>query len=281
MTRVNPINEQISENMRVSKYSKDNWIIVECIQTGMVYLQNPPDYSQLVDEFAWEKQFYDEKARRKLQQPVMSFLSESIKKVRGLFRQKEKIETVTEQVLASINKKTNNSKPVLNVVDIGCGTGIKLLNITKTVEQHYSLKIKPIGIELSQVQAQETSTNLAPVNGECIHDFAINGLEKLPDEFVDCMILCSFLEHEKSPLPLLKLCKEKLSPDGVIIIKVPNYNSWNRLLRQGQWCGFRYPDHVNYFTPKTLATIINNAGLKVSKREALPISDNMWFFVCK
>lgn len=277
MTRVNPINEQISENVRVSKYSKDEWIIVECPQTGMIYLQNPPDYSQLVDEFAWEKQFSDEKTRRKSQQPVMSFLSESIKKVRGIFRKKEKIETVTEQVLANIYKQT--SKPVLNVVDIGCGTGMKLLNIASTIEQQFSFKIKPIGIELSQVQAQEAGAHLAPVNGECIHDFAINGLAQLPDESVDCMILCSFLEHEKSPLPLLKLCKEKLSPDGVIIIKVPNYNSWNRLLRQGQWCGFRYPDHVNYFTPNTLTTIVNNAGLKISKLEALPISDNMWAFV--
>ena len=279
MTRVNPINEQISENVRVSKYSKDEWIIVECLQTGMIYLQNPPDYSQLVDEFAWEKQFSDEKARRKSQQPVMSFLSESIKKVRGIFRKKEKIETVTEQVLTNIHKQT--SKSVLNVVDIGCGTGMKLFNIAKTVEQQFSFKIKPVGIELSQVQAQEADENLAQVNGECIHDFAINGLEQLPDEFVDCMILCSFLEHEKSPLPLLKLCKQKLSRDGMIIIKVPNYNSWNRLLRQGQWCGFRYPDHVNYFTPNTLTTIINNAGLKISKLEALPISDNMWMFACK
>ena len=27
-----------------------------------------------------------------------------------------------------------------------------------------------------------------------------------------------------------------------------------------RWCGFRYPDHLNYFTPKTLAAMAGEAG---------------------
>jgi hypothetical protein len=51
VSRQNPLTETETQ-VRVSKYSRDGWVIVECPETGMVYLQNPPDYSQLVDEFA-------------------------------------------------------------------------------------------------------------------------------------------------------------------------------------------------------------------------------------
>ena len=66
------------------------------------------------------------------------------------------------------------------------------------------------------------------------------------------------------------------------IIKVPNYNSINRRVRGNKWCGFRFPDHVNQFTPKTLLTMVSNANYEVVKFnffDYLPTSDNMWMVI--
>jgi len=279
VSRQNPLTETETETeVRVSKYSRDGWIIVECPETGMVYLQNPPDYTQLVDEFAWEKQFKEERARRRAREPIASFISSVIKKLRGKLRKKERIETVSEHILERL---LANGKATLNVVDVGCGSGEKLVRIANHMNGERPALIKGIGIEISQAQAAEANTSLEKIGGYCIHNSAIEGLKEVPDNSIDFVILCSFLEHETSPLQLLKVCREKLDVHGKIVIKVPNFASLNRRARQDRWCGFRYPDHVNYFTPKTLRLIIEHAGMKVDSLDALPISDNMWAIVGK
>jgi SAM-dependent methyltransferase len=275
--RKNPITETETQ-VRVSKYSKDEWIIVECPETGMIYLQNPPDYSQLVDEFAWEKQFAEERARRKAKEPIASFISAIIKKLRGKLRKRERIETVSEKML---DRLLASGKSTLSVVDVGCGSGDKLVKIANHMNGKHPASIKGIGVEISQAQAAEANASLEKIGGYCIHNSAIGGLKEVPDNSIDFIILCSFLEHETSPLQLLKVCKEKLGSHGKIVIKVPNFASLNRMARQGRWCGFRYPDHVNYFTPKTLRLIVERSGMKMDGLDALPISDNMWAIVRK
>lgn len=277
MNRQNPITET-ETRVSISKYSKDEWIIVECSETGIVYLQNPPDYSRLVDELAWEKQFSEERARRKAREPVAFFISSAIKNLRGKLRKKERIETVSEKILKQL---LANGKTSLNVLDVGCGIGEKLAKIANHMNSKQPASIKGIGIEISQAQAAEANTHLKKIGGYCIHNSAIGGLKEISDNSIDFIILCSFLEHETSPLQLLKICKEKLDRHGKIVIKVPNFASFNRIVRQDRWCGFRYPDHVNYFTPKTLRLIVERSGLKVDSLNALPTNDNMWAIVSK
>jgi hypothetical protein len=64
-----------------------------------------------------------------------------------------------------------------------------------------------------------------------------------------------------------------------VLVKVPNYASWNRRLRGRRWCGSRWPDHVNYFTPATLAAAALAAGLEVERMtllDRLPVSDSLY-----
>jgi len=70
---------------------------------------------------------------------------------------------------------------------------------------------------------------------------------------------------------------------GVCVIKVPNYASWNRIVRGKKWCGFRYPEHVNYFTPDSLGKMADASGLRAVQTfmDVLPISDNMWAVLIK
>jgi hypothetical protein len=90
----------------------------------------------------------------------------------------------------------------------------------------------------------------------------------------------SFLEHESEPLELLEATRDALQMGGVVIIKVPNYECWNRRYwRTKDWPGFRFPDHVNYFTPESLRSLVEKAGLCVLRFgvwDRFPTSDNMW-----
>ncbi len=50
---------------------------------------------------------------------------------------------------------------------------------------------------------------------------------------------------------------------GAIYVRVLNYGSLNRRMLGAKWCGLRYPDHVNYFTTKSLGTLAGDCGLKL------------------
>jgi hypothetical protein len=51
----------------------------------------------------------------------------------------------------------------------------------------------------------------------------------------------------------------------------------NRRLLEAKWCGFRYPDHVNYFTTQSLRSITGDCGLRLKLLNplCLPLDDNI------
>ena len=278
MTRENPLTESRTKT-RLSPYSKDQWRIVECQETGMVYLENPPKYEEMVDDFAWEKTFAEERKRRREEQPIVSRLSDVSKKSRKYMQKLRKIEKLPVAYFKSLPRE-RRPQPRLVMLDVGCGVAENTVVIANQLQDHLGLPVVPIGVEISREQAKIAGGRLSQFEGGyCLSDSAIGGLGQIDDTSADLIVLCSFLEHEAQPLPLLRMCARKLKPDGVVIIKVPNYDCWNRRIRQGRWCGFRYPDHVNYFTPKTLSEMIERAGLKVARMrlaDRFPLNDNMY-----
>lgn len=268
--RINPLTLNVT-HVKETPYSKDEWHVVECLETGMVFLENPPDYVSFEETFAWEKQFEIEKARRQNAEPIRSKVSQFLKYLRTKLHSRESIEREAERLILGQKRKD-----CLVVLDVGCGIGIKLQRICAFMQNTHDIKLQPIGIEISIQQAEQANYELSLVDGYCIQKTAIEGLQSTQDETFDLLILHSFLEHEINPLPLLEACRDKMVDSGQILIKVPNYDCINRKIRQEKWCGFRYPDHVNYFTPDTLKRIIEAAGLKCSELTAQPFNDNMW-----
>ena len=103
------------------------------------------------------------------------------------------------------------------------------------------------------------------------------------DEF-DGVLMQSYLEHEINPLEVLRAVRRVLRPRGFGVIKVPNFECWNRHLRGPRWPGFRFPDHVNYFTPRTIRQVVTRADLLVARfnsLDRLPTSDNLWIVAQK
>jgi len=259
-----------------TRYSQDHWRIVRCEVTGMVFLANPPDYESLAEDFAWEKTYVLENRRRRESEPAFSAVSSAVKMLRRTVRPRERIETLSAAVLARMARPTDRA-PLL--VDVGCGTGDKAVAIVELIKSRSQESPVPVGIEISSEQAAVADQNLRAYGGRCLRCSALDGMESIADGSADLIILCSFLEHEVNPLPLLRACGRALAREGRIIIKVPNYASLNRHVRQKRWCGFRFPDHVNYFTPRTLKMAIERADLCLIRMNAYdrqPTSDNMW-----
>ena len=117
-----------------------------------------------------------------------------------------------------------------------------------------------------------------------IRNNAVDGMDEFDADLFDGIMMRAFLEHETEPVRLLDKARRVLRAGGRIIIKVPNYGCVNRVVRGKRWCGFRFPDHVNYFTPLTLKRLVKETGYRVLRFGALdrfPFSDNMWMVIEK
>ena len=99
----------------------------------MVFLENPPDYSRLVEEFAWEKTFEEESKRRRQEEPVVAFARRLSKTVKRRLRTRERLEKVSFSLLDKIARE-RPAETDLAVVDVGCGSGEKLLRIVRQYE---------------------------------------------------------------------------------------------------------------------------------------------------
>ena len=268
-----PLLERHTE-VEATPYSKDAWNVVRCKATRFVYLANPPAYAELASDFAWEKTSQQETKRRRREEPIVSQLSLwAIQLKTLLFPKRNKISSLVCKCLITRDK----DRP-LQVLDIGCGRGTLLKTVSEKLAE-CGHAVCPLGIEVSPGLAELASKQVEDVGGEIIVSNAVDGAEQLPEGKVDVVIMSCFLEHERQPSRLLKSLHNKLSDDGIVVIKVPNYDSWNRRIRGRRWCGFRYPDHVNYFTPATLAILAKEADYEIARQnfvDRLPMSDNMY-----
>lgn len=249
-----------NKKRKPSVYSKGEWILKECQACSFVYLENPPVYEELEENFAWEKTYAKEAELRRERNPLLYRISSKGKELKGKYLKRNKLRDLLGKL--SVTGK---------VLEVGCGGGQFLKGLGEGCV--------PFGIEISRHLAKKAHEAAAARGGEVYNTNSLDGLARFKDATFECVIMSSYLEHEVHPNEVLKEARRVLKPGGPLVIKVPNYGSLNRRLRGKNWCGFRYPDHVNYFTPSSLKEVLAKTGFSVARfgiTDRLPTSDNMW-----
>lgn len=263
--RTCPYCGQDNRQLIPTDFGNQDWPIKACHACGFVYMEVAPVYERLSEEFAWEKTSVAEAHRRISQEPIKQFLSKQMKSFRRRWLRRDKLPWLIRRYIAAGN-----------VLDVGCAGGRVLSNLDRLHIPH--------GIEISQALALKAQEQTKPRGGYVVHDDALSGVRSFPADYFSGVIMSAFLEHEISPLVLLGQVYRTLVPGGLCIIKVPNFASLNRIVRGKKWCGFRLPDHVNYFTPTSLAGMCKKVSFHVERfaiADRLPTSDNMWIVIQK
>ena len=251
--------ETDNSTARVLAYSWQHWRLRRCRTCGFVYLENPPDYSSLSVNYAWEKNDHEERMHEAY--PLTHGMSRGWRGIRRrLIPRPDKLA-----------RRVATWVPPGRVVDVGCGSAERLM----ALGPHYEI----VGIEISVALAREAEARLAKRNGTVVNMPAIEGLAAMEPASATGVLMRSFLEHEHRPAALLAQAMRVLATGGVTIVKVPNYACLNRRVMGTRWCGFRFPGHVNYFTPASLKEMVEGAGLTVvgfGPFDRFPLGDNMW-----
>lgn len=236
----------------LAAYSNDPWEIAACVNCRFVYLRNPPEYEALKESLAWEKTYA---AKREASGRGSTFFSPLARRIRNglnMYRDKSKL----------FGRWFGDG----HVLDIGCGDTPRI-----------PPPMTPYGIEISTRLHKAADAMMRARGGFCLHGAGAEAIWKFDREMFDGIIMNSYLEHESRPLEVLKGAHRALKPSGAVFVRVPNFGSLNRRLIGRNWCGFRHPDHVNYFTLQSLRDMAARAGFstRLVNRISLPVDDNI------
>ncbi|MBB6068701.1 SAM-dependent methyltransferase [Longimicrobium terrae] len=71
------------------------------------------------------------------------------------------------------------------------------------------------------------------------------------------------LEHVYHPAQWLRAVRRLLDVGGVLHLQVPNHASLTRRLTGAAWASLMFPQHVYFYTPRTLAELLRREGFAV------------------
>ena len=228
------------------------WVLGRCDTCGMAYLPEVPAPEVFEDDLEWDQSFRQERLRRWLNSPWARLWTALLLVVKP-----DRAKRALQHVRALRGPG--------RMLEIGCGDG-RLAALA--LKQGYD----PLGVELSPAMVRKAQSRLG---AERVRQGRVEALD-LAGEAFDLCVGVSVVEHEPQPLAMLEHVRTLLKPGGTLALKTPNYDSWLRRLRGRRWSGYRWPEHVQYFTPRTLGRLVERAGFEVVRVLASPLSDNFW-----
>lgn len=136
------------------------------------------------------------------------------------------------------------------VLDIGCASG-HFLELIK--EKGWEVE----GIELDKEMVKKLKEKNIKVFSFPFEEFVCNKKYKLITMF-------DVVEHIPDLKKTFKKLHDLLDDDGVIAIITPNFNSTQRKLFGRNWFQYKPHEHIQYFSPETLAKAVRPYGLIVA-----------------
>lgn len=85
----------------------------------------------------------------------------------------------------------------------------------------------------------------------------------------DIITFFDSLEHFKHPTEYIKRCRKWLKDDGLLVITVPNIESYFSKILGKRWPHFVPEEHLYYFTKKTLSKLLVQNSFEIIKFEKL------------
>lgn len=140
-------------------------------------------------------------------------------------------------------RKTNN------LIDLGCSNGLFLQC------------------------AKEKGWNVygTEFDSDCIGICAEKGItvyksDQLPESLfsISFDVVTSFevIEHINNPKEDMQLVNQLLRSGGAYYVTTPNFNSISRWFLKDKWNIIEYPEHLTYYTPRTLHKLLKEYGYK-------------------
>lgn len=153
----------------------------------------------------------------------------------------------------------NNLKPSGKLLDVGCALGFFMEEAVNRGFEAYGIEVSKYAADIAQIKFGK-KIFYGSVEEYCQKKDKLPQFKKLA---FDVIIFSDFIEHVQDPRTILKNLRSSLKNDGVIIIQTGDSSSlWARLAGKN-WHFFAPPQHLFYFSKKTITELLSQAGYKV------------------
>ena len=138
------------------------------------------------------------------------------------------------------------------IFDVGAATGI-FLNLARTYGW------KPEGIESSSWAVDMALNKYSIKINKGAFEYA-----DLKKSHYQAVTMIDFIEHIPHPYEAVLKAHHILKPYGILCIVTPNRKSLAAKISGPKWWHYR-PAHIHYFSKKSLAILLEKAGLTITK----------------
>ena len=145
------------------------------------------------------------------------------------------------------------------ILDVGCGNGWFL-------EQALKRGWEAHGTEYGKELVENGSAKGIVMKEGVLGPDSFNGAK------FDIIVSSEVIEHINNPMPELTNMHKLLRPGGLLYITTPNFNSYVRYYLKADFTVIFYPEHLSYYTPRTLHTVLSKTGFKRKKMLATGMS---------
>lgn len=150
-------------------------------------------------------------------------------------------------------RKTNK------MLDVGCGPGLFLIEAKKRGWEVYGTEFTDK--QLTYLKDKGINTLKGKLNDDSFEN-----------ELFDVIISSEVIEHINNPVEEIQQFHRLLRKGGVVYITTPNFNALERYLLKGDYEIIEYPEHLCYYTPKTIDLLLTQNGFKKLKITTTGIS---------
>ncbi|MBK9285430.1 MAG: class I SAM-dependent methyltransferase [Sphingobacteriaceae bacterium] len=137
------------------------------------------------------------------------------------------------------------------LLDYGCGTGMFLQTCKKMSWKVYGLEPDSGARKLAEKHGLEIKQNLNELN------------QTIPERSLNAITLWHVLEHVTELDQTLSFFHKSLNSDGVLVIAVPNYCSYDAKYYGEYWAAYDVPRHLYHFNLNSISNLLANHGFKL------------------
>ena len=135
------------------------------------------------------------------------------------------------------------------LLEIGCAYGYFLDEAARRFDVS--------GVEISEAAAEAARARHKDIRTGPLSDDTLRGLDQL-----DAIVLLDVIEHLEDPTATFALCAERLKPGGVLLLTTGDWAAPLARLLGPRWRLMTPPQHLWYFTRKSLGGLAQGVGLE-------------------
>lgn len=214
------------------KVAGEQYKLVKCMNCGLIYLYPRPDSDEI-------DQFYED-----IYPCYKHSISDETNKLIRIMRKRNLIRR--RNFIESISGQTNGS-----ILDVGCATGL------------FINEMKEAGWKVYGVEPISNAAEYA--RKEFGLDVFKGYFQEAPfkENSFDVITFWDVIEHTFSPREELAHAARLLKPGGILLVNIPNWESFDRRLFDSFWIGLDPPRHLYVFPRDVMNQMLIKAGLQI------------------